>query len=97
MAYIGMQLRRDTSKFERAMIGWYPYTRISKPNAREAVTAKAMFGLEEVSKASSAYFSTTTFERYIAFSSLACRYQSKSECHSSTTLCSCHNVIPLKF
>lgn len=35
-----------------------------------AVTARVIFGLEEVNEASSAYLSTTTFERYIAFSSL---------------------------
>lgn len=38
------------------------------------VKAKATFGLEEVNEASSAYLSTT-FERYIAFSSL--RYESR--------------------
>lgn len=47
------------------------------------VKAKATFGLEEVNEASSAYLSTT-FERYIAFSSL--RYESR--CISSTFACS---------
>ena len=44
------------------------------------VTAKATFGLEEVNETSSAYLSTTTIDRYIAFSSL--RYRSR--CLSST-------------
>lgn len=50
-----------------------------------AVTARVIFGLEEVNEASSAYLSTTTFERYIAFSSLTC--QSESQCLSATFVC----------
>lgn len=35
-----------------------------------AVTAKVLFGLEEGMKLAARYHSTSTFERYIAFSSL---------------------------
>lgn len=50
-----------------------------------AATARFMFGLEEFNEASSAYLSTTTYERYIAFSSLTC--QSESQSLSATFVC----------
>lgn len=78
-----MHLCRDINKFEMATIGWF--THISTPTDREAVnmvaiavTARFMFGLEEVNEASSAYLSTTMIERYIAFSSLTCQSESQS-------------------
>lgn len=50
-----------------------------------AATPRFIFGLEEVNEASSAYLSTTKYERYIAFSSLTC--QSKSQSLSATFVC----------
>lgn len=41
-----------------------------------AATARFIFGLEEVNEASSAYLSTTRYERYVAFSSLTCQSES---------------------
>ena len=55
-ACIGMHLCRDISKFEMATIGWF--THINTPTDREAVkmvaiavTARFIFGLEEVNEA----------------------------------------------
>lgn len=87
---IDMHLCRDINKFERATICWFAH--ISTPTDREAVkmvaiavTARFIFGLEEVNEASSAYLSTTMIERYIAFSSLTCHSESQSL--SATFVC----------
>lgn len=55
----------------------------------KAITARVMFELEEVNEASSAYLSTT-FERYIAFSSLTCQ----SEAHSLSATFVCFEQLP---